>query len=143
MEGGSLRVLTAGPVPPNPSELLGSQRMKDLLAELRSRCDIVLIDAPPVLPVADATLLATEADGVLLVARMGKLTRPQLGRALEALSRVHARILGFVANGVPAGAGYGDGRAAWTPPPPTLPPAPPLPPSSPNGVASAAGRASW
>ncbi|HWH93631.1 MAG TPA: polysaccharide biosynthesis tyrosine autokinase [Baekduia sp.] len=137
MQGGSLRILPAGPVPPNPSELLGSQRMKDLLAELRSRCDIVLIDAPPVLPVADATVLAPEADGVLMVARMGGVTKPQLTRALQALERVHARVLGFVANAVPESSrDYGPG--SWGP----LPAPPPeLPPVSTNGTASTAGRA--
>jgi succinoglycan biosynthesis transport protein ExoP len=138
MDGGALHVLQAGQVPPNPSELLGSQRMKALLAQLRERCDIVLVDAPPLLPVSDAALLATEADGVLLVARMGQVTRPELRRALQALARVHARVLGVVANGVPAG-DRDDDPGFWEPA--TAPP--PMTVSSNGTGAKGAATGSW
>ena len=70
-KSGRLRLLTAGRIPPNPSELIGSGRMKQLIDELRSACDVLVIDAPPLLPVTDAAVLATIASGVVLVAQPG------------------------------------------------------------------------
>lgn len=98
--GGRLRVLAAGAVPPNPSELLGSGRMRDLLTTLKEHAEIVIVDAPALLPVTDAAVLASQCDGVVVVARMGRVTGPQMARAIQALGHVHARVLGFVANGV-------------------------------------------
>lgn len=108
-----LDVLTCGPIPPNPSELLQSHAMEKLIDELRSRYDVVLLDAPPLLPVTDAALLATRADGAVVVVRHGKTTRDQLGHAVERLSSVGAKTLGVVINLTPAkktgGYGYGYG----------------------------------
>ncbi len=98
---GRVEVLASGPVPPNPSELLGSKGMADLIELLQVRFDIVLIDAPPLLPVTDAAVLATRAEGVLLVARVGRTRREQLRRAAEALRAVDARMVGTVLNMVP------------------------------------------
>ncbi len=98
---GRVEVLASGPVPPNPSELLGSKGMADLIELLQARFDIVLIDAPPLLPVTDAAVLATRAEGVLLVARVGRTSREQLRRAAEALRAVDARMVGTVLNMVP------------------------------------------
>ncbi len=67
-----LMVLASGPLPPNPSELLGSRQMGTLLENLRKRFELIIIDTPPVLPVADARVVARHADGVLLVARYGR-----------------------------------------------------------------------
>ncbi|MCK9930944.1 polysaccharide biosynthesis tyrosine autokinase [Frankia sp. Mgl5] len=106
---GRVEVLPSGPIPPNPSELLGSRNMSDLIEVLHSRFDIVLIDAPPLLPVTDAAVLATRVDGALLVARVGRTRREQLRRAAEALRAVDARIIGTVLNMVPA-KGYYYGR---------------------------------
>jgi capsular exopolysaccharide family len=93
-----LDILTSGPVPPNPSELLGSSRMDDLLGKLREQYDIVLIDTPPVLAVADAQVVASRSDGVLLVvnARTGK--RQHAIKARNALQFVQARIVGIALN---------------------------------------------
>jgi capsular exopolysaccharide synthesis family protein len=91
-------VLASGPVPPNPSELLGSRRMRGILEELRERYDVVLIDAPPVLPVADATAAATACDGVLLVLRHGRTRQEQLRATLSTLRNVEIPILGAVLN---------------------------------------------
>jgi tyrosine-protein kinase len=109
-----LSVLTGGALPPNPSEMLGSTQMTDLLAALRARADMVLIDTPPLLPVTDAAVLARECDGALVVIRQGRTTREQLTRALEALRSVDARVLGTVLNMAPAGGagGYGYGYYA-------------------------------
>jgi non-specific protein-tyrosine kinase len=106
-----LAVLTSGALPPNPSELLGSAQMGELLAALRDRADMVLVDAPPLLPVTDAAVLSRGCDGALVVVRHGKTTREQVARALGTLESVGARVLGTVLNMVPAGGsgGYGYG----------------------------------
>ena len=105
----TLAVLTTGALPPNPSELLSSTQMTELLGALRARADIVLIDAPPLLPVTDAAILGRECDGALLVVRHGRTTREQVTRALDALRSVDARVLGTVLNMAPANGpdGYG------------------------------------
>jgi capsular exopolysaccharide synthesis family protein len=96
-----LSVVAAGPIPPNPGELLTSSHMKLLLDELRRTNDFVLIDTPPLLPVADATGLAVLADGVLLCARYGSTKREQLRQVRAMLDRVGARTLGLMLNAVP------------------------------------------
>ncbi|MDO5633341.1 MAG: polysaccharide biosynthesis tyrosine autokinase [Micrococcus sp.] len=109
-----LMVLPSGRRPPNPSELLGSQRMRELVAEL-AETHLVFIDAPPVLPVTDSTLLARSVDGTVLVTRHGKTPKEHLQVAAEMLANVDAVVLGVVVNGVPAagigadyyGGGYG------------------------------------
>jgi non-specific protein-tyrosine kinase len=97
-----LAVIASGPLPPNPSELLSSNAMADLLRRLEGRYDLVLLDAPPLLPVTDAAVLAAETSGALLIARYGSTTRDQLARSAEALlNGVGARILGCVINMTP------------------------------------------
>lgn len=91
-----LTVLTAGPIPPNPSELLGSTVAKNLLGELRSQFDYVIIDSAPVLAVTDSAILATETDGAIMVARAGKTKRDQLAHATGMLRDVGAPLLGAV-----------------------------------------------
>ena len=76
-----------GPVPPNPSELLGSQHMTNLLQALAADFDHVIIDTPPLLPVTDAAVLATLADGAVLIARHGRSSRDDLERATQASRR--------------------------------------------------------
>ncbi|MFC6286085.1 polysaccharide biosynthesis tyrosine autokinase [Nocardioides sp. GCM10027113] len=116
-----LNVLASGPIPPNPSELLQSTAMEKLLAELRDQFDVVIIDAPPLLPVTDAALLAARSDGALVVVRHGRTTRDQLGHAIERLDAVDAKTIGVVVNMTPArkssspygyGYGYGYGYAS-------------------------------
>jgi non-specific protein-tyrosine kinase len=97
---GRLRVLTSGMLPPNPSELLGSRQMSDLV-ELLHGDALVLIDAPPLLPVTDAAVLAAEASGALLVVRAKSTRRDQLTGALESLRSVNAHVLGAVLNMAP------------------------------------------
>jgi non-specific protein-tyrosine kinase len=101
-EDGHLHVLTAGPTPPNPSELLGSRQMYDLIRCLQDRYDYVVIDAPPLLPVTDAAVLSKVADGVLMIVRFGKTRREQVRRALDLLGAVDARVLGMVLNMTPS-----------------------------------------
>lgn len=108
-----LDVLSCGSAVPNPAELLASHAMESLLEELRGKYEYILIDAPPLLPVADASILSSQADGVLMVARYGKVTRSQITSALEQLHRVDARVLGTVINAVPKPSRRRDGRAAY------------------------------
>jgi capsular exopolysaccharide synthesis family protein len=96
-----LRVLPAGPSPPNPAELLGSRRMKEAMAALLEQADLLLFDAPPVLAVTDALVLAVQADGVLLVVKAGSTKREHVQQAKERLERVNARIVGSVLNNAP------------------------------------------
>jgi non-specific protein-tyrosine kinase len=93
-----LKVMSSGPIPPNPAELLSSQRQSDLLQELQRQSDIVLIDSPPVLTVADALVLAPQTNGVLLVVEAGRTRKEVLKKAGEALERTDARLLGVVLN---------------------------------------------
>ncbi|GGL87342.1 polysaccharide biosynthesis tyrosine autokinase [Nakamurella endophytica] len=91
-----LTVLLGGSVPPNPSELLGSHNMAMLLGQLRGMFDVIVIDTPPLLPVTDAAVAATLADGVLLVVRQGRTSRTQVAASVRSLQAVDARILGAV-----------------------------------------------
>ncbi|PND57594.1 protein tyrosine kinase [Mycobacterium sp. ENV421] len=100
-----LTVLTAGPNPPNPSELLASQAAKNLLAELRSQFDYVIIDSSPLLAVTDGAILAANADGALVVARSGQTKREHLSHAVGSLTDVGATILGAVFTMVPTRGG--------------------------------------
>ena len=99
--GGMIDVMASGPLPPNPSELLASRQMTVMLAELRERFDVVLVDSPPLLPVTDAAAVAPATDGAVLVCRFDKTTREQVGRAVEALRAVSAPLLGTLLTMVP------------------------------------------
>jgi capsular exopolysaccharide synthesis family protein len=94
----NLWILPAGPIPPQPAELLGSTVMKDHIAHWRSFFDHIIIDTPPCLSVTDAVLLSPEADRVILVARSGQTTKAALRRACEMLLQVNARVMGIVLN---------------------------------------------
>lgn len=92
----NLWVLPSGPLPGNPADLLGSPHMDDMIERLKRDAEIVIFDAPPVLAVTDATLLATKLDGVLLIMRAGKTRRDHAERAKDRLEQVHARLVGAV-----------------------------------------------
>lgn len=92
----NLHVLTSGPLPPNPADLVGSRRMDEVIAALRERTDYVLFDAPPVLAVSDAAVLGHKLDGLLLVLRAGASRRDHAARARDELQRVGVNILGAV-----------------------------------------------
>ncbi|MGS0683831.1 polysaccharide biosynthesis tyrosine autokinase [Nakamurella sp. GG22] len=98
---GGLTVLPSGSIPPNPSELLGSQNMADLIKSMRSVFDITIIDTPPLLPVTDGAIAASMADGAILVVRHGKTSRNQVASATATLEAVDARLLGSVINMMP------------------------------------------
>lgn len=94
----NLSVLTAGQIPPNPSELLGSQAMHELLASLEGQFDLVIIDTPPLLPVTDAAVLSQNVQGAIVVVGAQRTKRVELERSLGALEMVGARVLGIVLN---------------------------------------------
>jgi len=96
----NLKLLPSGPLPPNPSELLGSRRMEEIIATLREKADLVLFDAPPIIAVTDAAVLASKVDGVLLVISAGTTKRDHAQRAKALLEKVNARLVGAVLNNV-------------------------------------------
>jgi len=96
----NLQVLTSGPLPPNPAEILGSQRMAEVIGQLRERAHYVLCDSPPVIAVTDAAVLATRMDGVLLVLQAGKTKRELAQKAKAILEKVNANLVGVVLNNV-------------------------------------------
>jgi capsular exopolysaccharide synthesis family protein len=95
-----LQLVSSGPLPPNPSELLSSRRMEEIIAALLKRADVVLFDAPPVVAVTDAAVLATKVDGVLLVINAGGTKRDYARTAKARLEKVNANLLGAVLNNV-------------------------------------------
>ncbi len=103
--GQALRVLTSGPIPPNPSEILGSHRMSSLLEALKKEADFIVIDSPPTLAVTDASVLASKVDGVILVADSGSTRRGLALKAKEQLEQVGAHILGVALNKLSARSG--------------------------------------
>ncbi|MCR4438391.1 MAG: polysaccharide biosynthesis tyrosine autokinase [candidate division KSB1 bacterium] len=103
----NLSVVPAGVLPPNPSELLGSQQMQACMEQFRQRFDVVLFDSPPVIAVTDASLLGRLVDGVLLVVNSGSTNREALLRAKEVLDQVHAPVLGVLLNKITATNMYG------------------------------------
>lgn len=103
----TLRVLTSGPLPPNAAELVGSQRMHELLTRLQANADILILDSPPASVLADTAVLSSQVDGLLLVLEVGNTNREIAKRTVAALQQVNAHILGTVLNRMPTrGGGY-------------------------------------
>lgn len=145
----NLRLLTTGPLPPNPAELLSSKRMTALLTKLKAMAELVIIDSPPLTIVTDGMVLGMQADGMILVVRGGKTRRANIKQVRLLLNQVQAPLLGFVYNGAPAPnllyhAGYGyygyrkeaaqpavEVAAVEQPVTPVASPPPASPPSSP------------
>jgi Mrp family chromosome partitioning ATPase/capsular polysaccharide biosynthesis protein len=103
----SLRVLTAGTLPPNPGEFIGSEAVARVLADLRERADLVLIDSAPMLGIGDALTLASKVDGLILVTRLKRLRRPMVTDLGRALTRCQAKPLGLVITGASTEDTYG------------------------------------
>ncbi len=95
---GQLRILTAGRIPPNPAELLDSEPMHQVLAELREQCDLVILDSAPLLPASDAAVLSRSLDGVLVVVDAKRTKRQELHRGLESLTLAGGHVLGLILN---------------------------------------------
>ncbi|MBW2615483.1 MAG: AAA family ATPase [Deltaproteobacteria bacterium] len=96
----NLYIITSGTIPPNSAELIDSQRLVDFIKEVKEEYDIIIFDAPPVLSTADATILGTKVDAVLLVYRVGSISRGLLKRTTLQLSRVKSNLMGVVLNGM-------------------------------------------
>ncbi|HSM56437.1 MAG TPA: CpsD/CapB family tyrosine-protein kinase [Candidatus Sulfomarinibacteraceae bacterium] len=102
----NLWLLTSGPKPPNPADLLGSQQVDRLLSMLAEQADIVLIDAPPVVGVTDAAVLGARVDGVLLVLSAGKTRREHAERAKELLEKARVRLIGAALTNAPVDSSF-------------------------------------
>ncbi|MCY3915611.1 MAG: CpsD/CapB family tyrosine-protein kinase [Chloroflexi bacterium] len=96
-----LEIICAGALPPNPADLLGGQRINEIIAALKQRADYVLFDSPPVLAATDAALLGIKLDGALLAIRAGETRRDHTAQARQALERVHVRVVGAVLTDAP------------------------------------------
>ncbi len=107
-EVGGLFLVPSGPIPPNPSELLASERMRELMEGLRERFDYVVLDTPPTLAVTDATVAGTLSDGMILCVRSGRVDRSDARRALDRLTLSDIKVLGTVLNAHRASGGKGD-----------------------------------
>lgn len=104
----NLGLIPSGPVPPNPSEILGSKKMGKILEDLKNYFDVILLDSPPVLVVSDLHVLASTLDGILLVATYGVTEKNAILRAKESIIKVGGKVLGVVENKIPQDAkGYG------------------------------------
>jgi polysaccharide biosynthesis transport protein len=113
---GVLEVLPSGPIPPDPGEFVATAALSDILAELRERADVVLVDAPPALRVGDAMALSRKVDGVIVVTRMKIVRRQMLGELARQLETMPTPVLGFVvtdAAGEEEGYGYGYGYGGY------------------------------
>lgn len=97
---GNLTILTAGKIPPNPSEMLGSKAMSNLLEELKKDFDYIILDTPPVQAVTDSQILSTKADGTILVVRAERTKKDSVQNSINLLKKVNANIIGTVLNGV-------------------------------------------
>jgi succinoglycan biosynthesis transport protein ExoP len=96
----NLSLLSRGAIPPNPAHLLGSDRMRQILAALETNFSFIIIDSAPILPITDSVLLSTQVDGVLLVARAQEVSRYVVRQACERLTYVKAKVLGVILNGI-------------------------------------------
>lgn len=98
----NLHYITCGIIPPNPSELLNSNRMSELIHEMEENYDLVIFDNPPLLAVTDAQIMATKVDGTIVVVPQGEVKKAELDQAAELLDKVKANVLGAVLNKVDA-----------------------------------------
>jgi tyrosine-protein kinase Etk/Wzc len=98
----NLKILTCGSMPPNPSELIGSERMSDFISEVKKEFDIVLFDAPPILPVTDSVILGSKVDGTIIVYKVGRVARGMLKRAKSHIESVGGNVWGVILNDVRA-----------------------------------------
>ena len=102
----NLQVITGGPLPPNPAEMLSSQRMVELIKRLKDIADVIIFDSPPVLAVTDAAVLSSRVDGVILVTHAKRTRRGAIKQSIQRLEHVGANILGCVLNQIPGGDKY-------------------------------------
>jgi len=109
----NLYVMTSGPIPPNPTEMAGSQGMRDVIDMFRKEFDLILLDSPPVVAVTDAAILSSIVDGTLLVVELGRSRASGVNRAIDLLEKVKANLLGIVTNSIYAGYRYDYGYYSY------------------------------
>ena len=109
----NLSIICGGTVPPNPTELLDSKRMEELLSLLSNSFDYILLDTPPVNVVSDSLILSAKVDGVLMVAREKITLHPEFKAAIGSLEFAKAKILGIILNGVEEGERHGYSRYGY------------------------------
>lgn len=109
----NLFLMPSGPIPPNPTEMLGSQQMRELLSELRGEYEMILLDSPPVLAVTDAAILNSIVDGTLLVVELGRSRASGVNRAIDLLEKVKENLLGIVINNIYSGYKYDYGYYSY------------------------------
>ncbi|SHF21735.1 CpsD/CapB family tyrosine-protein kinase [Alkalibacter saccharofermentans] len=102
----NLFVLTSGPIPPNPSEMLDSKRMRELILSLKDHFDMILLDSPPIMPVTDGLILSQIVDGTIVIVSLGSTERDALKKTMDSLEKIGANILGTVINKASSKAGY-------------------------------------
>lgn len=102
----NLFILTSGPIPPNPAEMLDSKRMRDLVDSLKDHFDMILMDSPPVMPVTDGLILSQIVDGTIVVVALGSTEREAYKKSMDALENIGANVLGTVINKASSKAGY-------------------------------------
>jgi capsular exopolysaccharide synthesis family protein len=95
-----MNVITSGPIPPNPSELLISKRLKDLIPVLKEQFDFIIFDAPPIISLSDTLIMSKIVDACLIVARFGNTTYDMMNHGLKQLAGMEAKVIGAVINGV-------------------------------------------
>jgi Mrp family chromosome partitioning ATPase len=115
---GSLRVLTSGPLPPDPGEFVGTERMAEILRDLRRLADVVLVDAPPLFHVGDGLVLSAQVDAALLVTRIGVIRRPMVDELRRLVLTMPAAKLGVVVTGAQAASDYRYSGGYYQSPPP-------------------------
>jgi capsular exopolysaccharide synthesis family protein len=98
LEVENLSIITSGPIPPNPSELLQSPRMQAVLAEARSKYEYVLLDSPPVLPITDAAILSSQVDGVIMIIKSGQTRVDHAREAQQTIEKARGKLVGAVLN---------------------------------------------
>ena len=96
----NLTIITAGKIPPNPSEMLASRAMTAFIKEMKGEFKYIILDTPPLQAVTDAQVLSTKADGVLLVVRAGSTKREMVLNSVDLINKVHGKVIGTVLNGV-------------------------------------------
>jgi len=96
----NLDIMISGPIPPNPSEILGSAKMRNLIEELEHEYDMIILDSPPVGIITDAAVLSTLVDGVIMVCAAGKTKKEDMKKSIDLLKKVRANIIGVVINKV-------------------------------------------
>ena len=96
----NLNIITSGSIPPNPSEIINSQRMTEFIAQVKANYDVVIFDTAPILPATDAVILGSKTDGVIILYRVGEIARGALKRAKTQMDNIKANVLGVVLNGL-------------------------------------------